>query len=99
MLTAGLGQRVIMAGSQKSFKEYPDIIEGPNVRFASHYPWVYNHPLVSFPKRHLPLTLADMAAGRPPSEAAVRALYEHFRDDADMASVDVFVCTFPMAFW
>lgn len=99
MLTVGLGQRVVMAGTRKLYRDFPGIPEDPELRFPTHYPAVYRHPLVSFPKRPLPVAIAGMVPGRAPTEAAVRGLYEHFRDDPDMAAVDVFVCTFPMAFW
>lgn len=98
MLTKGLGQRVIMAGSRKKHSELPGATVDPTHKFATYYPEVYRHPLVSFPTRPLPRALSSMKSGEPPVEPDMLELYEYYKDDPDMARVDAFVCTFPMAF-
>lgn len=85
-LARGLGQRVLLAGA----------LAGRAVQHAPCRPAAgYGIEVAARPASPAEQALADVSAVAP--EAALRAVFEHYRDDPQFLKVDAVVCMFPTA--
>ena len=81
-LTVGLGQDVILGGHKDRRAAHPSCLIG-----------------VRWPRRaYSELIKSHEGHNHYISEAEVRANFEYYKDDADIAQVDAFYCQFPMSY-
>jgi len=81
-LAVGLGQQVILGGHKHHRAAHPSCLNG-----------------VRWPRRpYSELILSHESHNHYIAEEEVRANFEYYKDDADMAEVDAFYCEFPMSF-
>jgi hypothetical protein len=81
-LTVGLGQQVILGGHKHTRAAHPSCVNG-----------------VRWPRRpYSELIRSHESHNHYISEAEVRANFEYYKEDPDIAEVDAFYCEFPMSF-